>query len=360
MKTTVKRAPPSSLPRFSPKKSSRIFVSVGLIVSSLRPPAASSLVANDPRRRPAAMSQLNTAIAMGKMRMDTSLRSGDDNYYFTGGGGGSDFASLDDYFQRGEDEGRRLAMEFYLELRHRREDGDEPLRGYEDEINDEDSAGTGSTYPKNDHDAGGVRSSSSVRRAFANRPAKSSSSSSSSSSRESSSSPFTLFHLLSLFPANAPRPATSAGLFSGTGTTVYSSGRSLRAEIELLETSFEKNNDNDIDLRRWMHVGTTTEQLDDALRLVALSLIMLSTVYVAIETSGGAIGGMDIMTWDGAAASANRIMALMNDGMSGVVVGVGNGEVFVGDEAAWLLRETSGLAAIVVDAVRSVERLVLS
>ena len=63
------------------------------------------------------------------------------------------------------------------------------------------------------------------------------------------------------------------------------------------------------------------------------------------------------MTWNGAAASANRVMAIRNDGVSDVVIGFGGGgDVFVGEEAAWLLRESSEFAAIVVDAVRTVEQ----
>lgn len=292
------------------------------------------------------MSQLNT-----KFRSDTRLGWGgnDENEIFEGGD--DDFS---DYFHRGEeDEGRRLAMEFYHELRHRHRGSDKPLHESGDENNDNDGGGGGTTHSKN-NDAAGVRSrSSSVVQAFANRP------DTSSSSRGSSSSPFSLFPLRSLFPPNVQRPATSAGLFSGSGTTVYSSGRSIRAEIEILETSFKNNdNDDDGDWRRWIYVGNA-EHHDDAMRLIVLSLIVLSTVYVAVEITGAIGGGMgmEIMTWNGAAASANRVMAIMNDGVSDVVIGFGGGgDVFVGEEAAWLLRESSEFAAIVVDAVRTVEQ----
>jgi hypothetical protein len=364
MLNEVNRMPHSPSPGFSSKVPSRIIVSVAAcLVSILRPPTASSLIADAPLRRHVATSRPDVRI-----RKDTKLGGGslgnEDDIF---GEGDDDFASFRNYyFRRGEedeDEGRRLAMEFYQELRHRRQDNSMPSHEYgDDEIENSDAAmttGDGTTNPRSNDAAGVRRPRPSVLRAFATGPVTSSSSSSSSRMPSSSFPPFSLFPLLSLFPPNAPRPATSAGLFSGSGTTVYSSGRSIRAEIEILETSFKKNDDNDIsddgDWRRWVYVGNA----DDAVRLIALSLIVLSTLYVAVETTS-AIGGMgmEIMTWDGAAASANRVMAIVNDGVSGVVVGVGGGgDVFVGEEAAWLLRESSEFAAIVVDAVRTVERL---
>lgn len=107
----------------------------------------------------------------------------------------------------------------------------------------------------------------------------------------------------------------------------------------------ETDNDNH---DRWngIYVGT-------------LSLFVLSAAYVAIESSGA---GFEIMmtSWDGAAASANPLVALMNDvawdGWSSVRIIVGNGEVFIGEEAHWLMRELSELALF---AMRSAEHLVL-
>jgi hypothetical protein len=327
------------LPRFLSKES-RIIISVACIVSFLhRHPMASSLVVNP--RRPT-MSPLKGTVAAEKtfpsrlaMRLDTKLKNRNENNE-----GGDDFASFRN-FDRGEDEGRRLAREFYQELQYRQ--GSKPLHESEKENRSDSGA---ETSPMNN----AVRVRASSRRTFTNQPTPSS------SSRESSS----LFSLLPFFsfPAMAPRPATSAGLFSGTGTTVYSPGRSMRAEIELLETTSTNIDARNNDAWHWSYVGTP-EQLDDVLRLIALSLIVLSSAYVVAEASGAA-GMTEIMTWEDAAASAYRLAALMNDGVSGVVIGVGNGDVFVGEEAAWLIRESSELAAIVVDAVRSVERLVLS
>jgi hypothetical protein len=309
---------------------SRIITSVACIIAILGP-KASSLVVNP--RRPT-MSPLKSTVKTFPpglaMRLDTRLKNKSEHNE-----SGDDFASFG-YFDQGEDEGRRLAREFYMELQYRQ--GSKPL--HESAQENSSDSGTGTNTKVNP-----VRVRASSRRAFANQPTVSSSPSQVSPS---------LFSMIPFF-SSAPRPATSAGLFSGTGTTVYSSGRSIRAEIELLETTL-KNNDARRQDRTYF---VAPEQLDDVLRLVALSLVVLSAAYIAVEASGAAVG-MQLMTWDGAAASANRVVALVTDGVSGVVIGVGNGEVFVGEEAAWLMRESSEFAAIVVDAVRSVERLVLS
>ena len=311
---------------------SRIIFSVACIIAILRP-KASSLVAN-PRRPTTSplMSTVKTFPSRLVLRLDTRLKNRNEYNEV-----GDDFASFGN-FEHGEDEGRRLAREFYQELQYRQ--GSKPLHESAQE-----NGGDSGTVPNKDNP---VRVRVSARRSFANQPTAASSSS-------QVSKP--IFSMFPFFSA-APRPATSAGLFSGTGTTVYSSGRSIRAEIELLETTL-KNNDagNDSGRRVWTY-AVTPEQLDDVLRLIALSLVVLSAAYVAVEASGAA--GMQLRTWDGAAASANRVVALVTDGVSGVVIGVGNGEVFVGEEAAWLMRESSEFAAIIVDAMRSVEQLVLS
>jgi hypothetical protein len=329
---------------------SRIIFSVACIIAILRPKASSSLVANIPRRPTA--SPLTSAVVktfspsrLGVLpRLDkTRLKNRNER---NNEGAGDDFASFGNFDRGVEDEGRRLAREFYQELQFR--------QGNNESLHEsaQENGGDSGTGPNNTKD-NPVRVRASTRRAFANQPTSSSLSSQVSSS------------LFSMFPffSSAPRQATSAGLFSGTGTTVYSSGRSIRAEIELLETTL-KNNDagnNDSGRRRdWTYYAGTPEQLDDVLRLIALSLVVLSAAYVAVEASGGgAAAGMQLLTWEGAAASANRVVALVTDGVSGVVIGVGNGEVFVGEEAAWLMRESSDFAAIVLDAVRSVEQLVL-
>ena len=330
---------------------------VACIIAILRPKASSSLVANNPRRP--TTSPLTSTVARTfspSSRLGVPLRC-DKTRLKNNEAEGDDFASFVNSDRGVEDEGRRLAREFYQELRDRQQGSNKPL--HESSARENNGGDSGITGPNNMKDNNPVRvRASSSRRAFANQPTSSSSSSSLSSS------------LFSMFPflSSAPRPATSAGLFSGTGTTVYSSGRSIRAEIELLETTL-KNNDAGMNdgggggrMRDWTYHAGTPEQVDDVLRIIALSLVVLSAAYVAVEASGGgavAAYGMQHMTWDGAAASANRVAALVTDGVSGVVINVGNGEFFVGEEAAWLMRESSEFAAIIVDAVRSVEQLVL-
>lgn len=142
-----------------------------------------------------------------------------------------------------------------------------------------------------------------------------------------------------------PRPSTSAGLFSGSGTTVYSSGRSIRAEIEILETTLKNNDAKDS--------KGETEELRRSLFSFILALLI---AYIVSEAM--ASGGPAIMPGDGAVSSSDHAMSLVLGGMSGITMNVGGDDVFLGEEAAWLLRESSGLAAFVVETVRSVEELV--
>ena len=280
-----------------------------------------------------------------------------------------DFASFNEYQGQG-DEGQKLAMEFYQELENRQR----TIQSTEN--NDE-------TYSIRSSD-GSKPNKNTIRASVRIQPAGSTGTSSASSSSNSgrftnqpskttspSPSTFPLFPFFS-FPAPAPR-ATSAGLFSGSGTTVYSSGRSIRAEIEILESTIKNNEAAAKDKQFWeeIYVGSS-EQLEEILKLVALALVVASATYVAIEISGV---GATVISWDGgsalvdgaldsAAASAHHLMSLMNDAnkddMSNIMVSVGNGEVLLREEAALLMKESSDAAAYVVDAVRSVEELVLS
>ena len=47
------------------------------------------------------------------------------------------------------------------------------------------------------------------------------------------------------------------------------------------------------------------------------------------------------------------------DGISSMMIGVGSGDVFLGEDAAWLLKESSIFAATIMDAVGSVEGMLL-
>lgn len=259
-----------------------------------------------------------------------------------------DFASLSNF--EAEEEGLRLAREFYNELQLRQRGRSDILPLYEYDDNDDDDENNsirnaGSSW---------IRRTSSVP----------TSSSSSSTPRESSLE--ALFSFFSSLDSSNTRRTTSAGLFSGSGISVYSPGRSLRAEIELLETIINKNDaasaisntdndrsiDNDDTVWNGVYIGT-------------LSLIILSAV-----TSGV---GMDmIMTSDyspvasfeDAFASLNHLVAAIDDvtreGISSVMIIANNGEVFMNEEAHWLMRESSELAATIRNTMQSsMEQLVM-
>lgn len=147
----------------------------------------------------------------------------------------------------------------------------------------------------------------------------------------------------------SPKPAGSAGLFSGGGSTVYSSGRSIRAEIDILNRSMAE------DAKRGDGRGgsgidfdsISQEQLESLLRFVGASLVFLAISGVIIEVSGGGISAITLVN-DAA-----------KDGISSMMIGVGSGHVFFGEDAAWLLKESSIFAATIMDAVGSVEGKIL-
>lgn len=249
-----------------------------------------------------------------------------------------DFSSFNDFGE--EEDGHELAREFYQELQNRQPSPEfKPV--------DETYA------PGDDRRKSKGRSKITIRADSKIANIDRSTAPSPSPSRDSSP-------LLQLFSFLSPpsRPPTSAGLFSGSGTTVVSSGRSIRAEIEILETTI-KNNDTADSSQGWdgFYVGSP-EQTEEAFRLVAISFIVLSTVYVAMEASGGTA----VISWDEAAASFNDAMGLMTDvttdRMPDIMVNVGTGDMFLG-EGSVLLKESADWVASVGDAVRSVEELVL-
>lgn len=273
-----------------------------------------------------------------------------------------DFASLFNNLDQGEDDdGRRLAREFYQELHIRQyrspstsprdENNLDDIRRREDSINyyGEIQANrinaSGKDEPKS-HDRRRMNTT--------NQPTASPSS-------QESSSP--LLALLSFF-SPAPRPAPSAGLFSGSGTTVYSSGRSIRAEIELLETTIKRNGNQQSNSNKWPGLlggiqqphANTPQQSDEVFRIAVALLIVLSAAYIVIT-----IGGItESISWDGPAAISTNVMSLMNDATkSSVVISVGHGDIFMEEEAAWLIKQSSDWVTLAAEAVRSVEELVL-
>jgi hypothetical protein len=152
-----------------------------------------------------------------------------------------------------------------------------------------------------------------------------------------------------LFTPASQKAAGSAGLFSGGGSTVYSSGRSIRAEIDILNRSMAE------DAKRGDGRGRSgidfdsisQEQLESLLRFVGVSLVFLAISGVLIEVSGGGISAITLMN-DAA-----------KDGISSMMIGVGSGDVFLREDAAWLLKESSIFAATIMDAVGSVKGKVL-
>ena len=101
---------------------------------------------------------------------------------------------------------------------------------------------------------------------------------------------------------------------------------------------------------------------EEAFKLVALALLALSLAYAAVDASGGAGGTAAMISWEDAAASFNDAMGLVTDATragSDMLVSVNSGDAFLGEEAAWLMRESAEWAASVGEAVRSVEDFVL-
>ena len=137
----------------------------------------------------------------------------------------------------------------------------------------------------------------------------------------------------------------SAGLFSGGGSTVYSSGRSIRAEIDILNRSMAEESKR---REKWyVDFDVSPEQMENLLKILGSSLVVVAIAGIVFEISGGGISTITLIN-DAA-----------QDGISSLMIGVGNGDVFMGEEAAWLMKESSTLAASIVDAVSSVEGMVL-
>lgn len=174
------------------------------------------------------------------------------------------------------------------------------------------------------------------------------STSSSSSVSDNTSSPLLAF--LSLLNPPPP-PSSSAGLFSGRGQTAYSSGRSLRAELQLLEPS----QDNGARIIGWdglymdNYLGGNTDQLDQIVKAAAGTLIVISVAYLVMEMTGGLTL---IFPWEDAMSEGlSTTLIVLSDGANHV------GSVVVGD-AAWLMEESRALVGVMGDAlVHSMEEL---
>ena len=211
-----------------------------------------------------------------------------------------DFASFNDYQNEG---GADLAAQFYQELEYR------------DIAIDDASEDTS----QDERDTTNMRSIETNDGASTERRRRIVPTQNKSTSNES-----LLEFLFSLFAS--PSPPQSAGLFSGQGTTVYST-RSIKAEIQILESTIKNNEENE-------KLEMDKEQLEVRVRTVLISLIVLSAAYIALET-----GDLD---------SVGTLMNDISEGLSSIMIS--ESDALLGDAA-------SDVATSLVDAAKSIETL---
>eukprot|EP00804_Cyclotella_cryptica_P015816 CCRYP_006325-RA/>CCRYP_006325-RA protein AED:0.15 eAED:0.15 QI:0/-1/0/1/-1/1/1/0/285 len=247
----------------------------------------------------------------------------------------NDFASYDTTDQ--EEEAQRLAKEFYKELEHRQAAKFSTRNSELDDRND-----VLRSRPSGSDGGGSKVLFSSPPRSIKN-PGPS------------------IAFFPSFFHPQPPPPPASAGLFSGRGHTAYSSGRSIHAEIQLLDSSLNKGDDTQKS-GGWnaVFVSNHTDQFEQLLKLAAGTLIVLSATYLTIEVAGELAF---VFPWEEAVFDP-LVDGIVKDGISRVLVVLGDGVEHVGtviiEDAAWFVGESSALAGSVGQAVaRSMEGLVL-
>ena len=185
-----------------------------------------------------------------------------------------------------------------------------------------------------------------------------------------------LLSLLSdLFPPPSPAASTSAGLFSGQGSTVMSPDQaSLLVDVEMLERAASGKRDGTGDGAWWAasslpwDTGDSSADADERrarlLRLAIASLILLSAMCAAHEASPPPSSPSDgVLIIERAAELLQGAIVHESDRLEGVmtslVVSGGQGETLLAREAAWLARETAHLGSSMAAAVRQVEELVV-
>ena len=249
----------------------------------------------------------------------------------------NDFASYDTTGQ--EEEAQQLAKEFYKELEHRQATKSLNIVS---KLDDRDQVYDVLRSKPSSSDSGGSKI------IFSSPPT-------------TIKSPSPNFGFFPSFFHPPPPPPASAGLFSGRGHTAYSSGRSIRAEMQLLDSSLTKGGGTQ-SIVGWNGVvhSNPTDQFEQLVKLAAGTLIVLSATYLAIQLSGDlAI----VFPWEKAVFDP-MVDGIVKDGLSRVLVVLGDGvehvgSVIVGD-AAWFVGESSALVGSVGQAVaRSMEGLVL-
>lgn len=264
-----------------------------------------------------------------------------------------------------EEEARQLTRQFYKEVEYRQNRLSEFEWGVEtydvrDDLAD-DTGANGRTNNKRTVIKTSVSPTNSSRRTFANQSLKRPSQS---QPNPSNSYPlFPPFWSFPLFSSPAPSPATSAGLFSGGGATVYSSGRSLRAEFDILESTIKSSDLKSRNKFSWnaIYIGNP-EQMDQAVKLFVGSLILLSVVYLAAGMPGNPLGGImvvDLSIIDEASSCVKEagafVEVIFEGAAGGVIAGVGK----AGEAICWL-EESAAMAGSAVEIVaRSVEELVI-
>jgi hypothetical protein len=133
--------------------------------------------------------------------------------------------------------------------------------------------------------------------------------------------------LLSFFHPPPP-PSSSAGLFSGNGKgpTAYSSGRSARAEVQLLESSLNKHKGARIIGWDGLYIDSKPDQLEQILKAAAGTVVVLSVAYLATELAGGlAI----VFPWEGEIFTP-MAGEIAKDGISSILIVLGDGFEHVG------------------------------
>ena len=323
---------------FQAKSSMLVFCMICTVLQCICPIALS--LAINPRhlllnRSSGSISRAAAFLSSHHVRIDTRLKL-KNKQNNNNNADGDDFASYNGGYEEDNDNmGQELARKFYEEVEYRQSQppSSSSISELEDNIIKDTTTNTIRTV-RIQANRNTDKSTSNSRRLFTNQPVT--------ASAAASSSP--LSDILSFFSISPPAPQ-SAGLFSGRGTTVYGR-RSIQAEIQLLETTLknqeeaEKRKKNGIIIR-------TPEQLEDVLRATLVSLILLSAAYMTVESGGG----MEVLSVDHVAGLLNDV----NEGLSSVMISVGDGEVFMGEEAAWLMKESSELAAAAVEVVKSIE-----
>jgi hypothetical protein len=156
-----------------------------------------------------------------------------------------------------------------------------------------------------------------------------------------------LFAFLS-FLKPSPPPSSSAGLFSGRGQTAHSSGRSQRAEVQLLESTH--NNKNGARIIGWdgIIIDSKPDQLERILKAAAGTLVVLSVAYLAMELTGGLT---IVFPWEEAVAAG-----IAKEGISSVLIVLSDGVEHVG---SLVFEESSAFVGSMGPLVHSIEELML-